>query len=136
MSGAWETTLVQVLRGEHAWTFVQQLSSRNAPPEEGMEYVMVEARVRRIGIDDGARWVSGGDFYAVASDGSTYDQPRVRNTDTPVTWLYAGLYPGGTHQGWVALQVPAGDDSVRARFMPRGPGGSTDSANTRYLGLE
>ena len=69
------------------------------------------------------------------SDGTSYETPRIWSTDAPTTWLQGGLYPGGTQQGWVPLQVPVGDGGVLVRFTPRGSGGETDQANTRYLGL-
>ncbi|MBN1641204.1 MAG: zinc-ribbon domain-containing protein [Anaerolineae bacterium] len=135
VSEDWEIAALQVLRGAEAWAFVQQLSDRNAPPEEGMEYALVEVRVRYIGAEDGARVVSLSSFVALAGDGTTYEAARVRSADAASTWMPAGLFPGAARQGWVPLQVPVEDEGTVLRFVPPDVLGGDDQANTRYLDL-
>jgi hypothetical protein len=136
ISEDWEIAVLEALHGAQAWAFVQELSARNDPPAEGTAYTMLEVRVRNVSADDGARRVSLADFFAVASDGSTYETPRIRSEDRIATfWRQRGLFPGGAHQGWVPLQIPVEDEGAVLRFAPREPSGEVATGNTRFLDL-
>ena len=137
VSEDWEITIIEVLRGEEAWTVIQELYPSNAPPEEGMEFILAQTRLRYIGPADWARFIADSNFDALASDGTVYEAPRVNRADPQSPpWMQAGFFPGGEHQGWVPLQVPAGDGGAVMLFAPDKHESGLGDVNVRYLSLE
>jgi hypothetical protein len=125
----WEITLLEVARGEDALATLQAVSTINAAPEAGLEYILVRARVRYIGTEDVTESVDSFNFTVVDSAGTAYDSPIVIGPDPQ---LEASLYPGGQIEGWFAVTAPQGQ-SVALMFSPLF---DLDGTNTRYIALQ
>lgn len=50
----WQIAITEAVRGNDAWTMVQDANQFNDPPKEGMEYIAVKVRVRYISTVDQA----------------------------------------------------------------------------------
>ncbi len=101
-------TLLEVVRGEGAWSRVQQANRFNSPPQAGFEYILARVRFDYLnGKDPNTQYdLSDYDFDAVSSDGKDYERVSVVE---PKPTLSAKLYPGASHEGWVAFQVAQQD---------------------------
>jgi hypothetical protein len=126
----WELTIVEVVRGDEAWTTVQEANQFNDPPEEGMEYIAIRASTRYIGTEDKPRAVDASFFNSMDDGNVLYDLPVVVD---PVPALEATLYPGGEYEGWVTLQAAQDATGLLAVFEP--PFAMTSSSR-RFLSLE
>jgi hypothetical protein len=126
----WELSINQVLRGEDAWTMVQNANEYNDPPAEGMEYLAVNLHVRSIGTVDKAENINSSFFSSTGKAGVSYDLPLVLEPAPP---LDISLYPGGAYDGWIVLQAAKGETGVMLVFTPP-PDGANE--NPRYILLE
>jgi hypothetical protein len=124
----WEFTILDVLRGDKAWDALYEANENNDPPEEGMEYILVRARLRNISNDDEAKRCDDALFDIVGQNRESYEKPFLT---VPEPELGAWLYPNGETEGWAVLQVAEGKGGLilivsDAYFSP----------NKRYLLLE
>ncbi|NUM48200.1 MAG: DUF4352 domain-containing protein [Anaerolineales bacterium] len=126
----WEVSIVEVIRGEDAWTMVQEANQFNDPPDEGMEYIAVKVHVRNISTDDQSTSIDSFYFKTTGSASVLYDLPSVVD---PEPALDANLYPGGEFEGWIIVQVAIGETNVILVFEPWLE--FTDK-NIRYISLD
>lgn len=103
----WEITLKSVLRAEKAWEKISAANSYNDPPAEGMIYMLANVSARYIGRGDDSAWLGSGDFKSTGSKNVVYDTPSVVE---PTPRLNAILYPGGSVEGWLAVQFAADEE--------------------------
>jgi len=100
-----EVGFLEILWGQDAWLAVQSANRFNDPPDEGMEYLLVKLWIKNIGdtvIEDVSSY-----HFGTLSDGNFYEHPFFVMPD-PVLRI-EGLFPDGEIEGWVGLQVRAGD---------------------------
>jgi hypothetical protein len=126
----WELTILEVARGDDAWTMVQEVNQFNDPPEEGMEYVAVKLHVRYISTVDESTDIDGTYFNSTGSAGVLYDIPSVVD---PEPALNAYLFPGGEAEGWVVVQVAEGETGIMLVFEPLW---DFSDENKRFISLE
>lgn len=126
----WEVSVVEVVRGEEAWTMIQAAAAFNEPPREGKEYVAVKVHLRYIGTEDEAVMMWGDAFESTGSANVQYDLPAFF---APAPQLGAELYPGGETEGWVTDQVAVGETDIMLVFEPFF---ELDGTNRRFLSLE
>ena len=88
---------------------VQETNQYNDPPEEGMEYVIIKARVRYIGTEDETMNMNAFDFQTTGSEGVLYGVPAVVD---PRPVLDVSLYPGGEYEGWMVMQVGEDEGNI------------------------
>jgi len=106
-----QVEIKESIRGDEAWNILKAARDSNDPPDPGMEYLLALVRVRNISsllvaIDDDA-------FRSVGDRRTVWKNPFVTE---PEPSIKAALYPGGVHQGWVALQVAEREDKLVAVF--------------------
>jgi hypothetical protein len=111
----WEITLLEAVRGEEAWTWLQAVNQYNDPPATGLEYVVARVRARYIGTEDEAASISGSSFRSTGDAGIVYDNPVVVE---PAPVLDAYLFPGGTYEGWITVQAEQGETGLMLIFEP------------------
>ncbi len=104
----WEITVKSVLRDEKAWEKISAANSYNDPPAEGMTYMLANVSARYIGRDEDGAWLSSGDFKSTGSKNVVYDAPSVVE---PKPQLEASLYPGGSVEGWLAVQFAKDEEN-------------------------
>lgn len=126
----WQVTLLEVVRGDEAWTMVQEANRFNDPPEEGMEYIAVKVHVRYISTVDESAQMDGSYFKTTGSASVLYDWPSVVE---PSPELSITLFPGGEYEGWVILQAAQDETDLIAVFEPLL---DFSGKNKRFLSLE
>ena len=102
-----QITVLEVVRGEQAWTMVKSASDSNKPPDAGFEYLLA-----RIRFEFSARTrpfhysytIDQTQFTATASDGKEYDSPSLAAQPKPS--LTGTIAPGDSMEGWVTFLVP------------------------------
>jgi len=101
-------TLLQIIRGSAAWQLIHDANMFNDPPETGFEYILAKVRFEYLTGPtlDTAYDVSTVWFDAISSSGAEYDMPWVVEPDPSID---SNLYPGASHQGWIAFQVATSD---------------------------
>jgi hypothetical protein len=100
-------TVVEVLRGEKAWSLVKQASPSNSPPITGFDYILA-----RVKFEFSARTLPALDRYdlnetqftATDADGHDWSVPTLGVFPQPR--LNATLKPGESLQGWLVFLVP------------------------------
>jgi serine/threonine protein kinase len=127
----WEVRVSQLLRGEAAWERIYEGNRYNSEPEEGMEYVLAYVHLRNI-ADDDASALAYHSLFTASSGGGEIKQPSIVE---PEPELFAELFPGGSGEGWVAVQVPIGDSDARLTFRNNSLFFTPDDLNTRYFAL-
>jgi hypothetical protein len=127
---AWEVSVNNVVRGEDAWTMVQETNSLNDPPAKGMEYVAVALHVRSIGKLDLPAGMDNSYFSSTGSAKKVYEIPSLEQPDPA---LDVALFPGGEYEGWIVLQAAKGETGLLLVFDPSL---GEDPAEIRYLALE
>lgn len=105
-------TIVEVVRGEQAWSMIQASNMFNDPPGPGNEYVLIRANVELLSSeDDSAYSVSIVDFNLVSATGRFYDFPF---TVEPEPRLDATIFSGAGVEGWMVWEVEEGDQPILA----------------------
>jgi hypothetical protein len=126
----WEISVLEVIRGEAAWSMVLAENQFNDPPLEGLEYIAVRIHARYIGTGEIRADIEEYSFNTTGDAGILYDNPSVVDPE-PV--LYATLFSGGEYEGWIVFQAGVGETGVMLVFEPFW---SFDDADIRYLSLE
>jgi hypothetical protein len=123
----WEFVVLEAIRGDNAWSMVQDANQFNDPPDDGMEYIAVKVRARNISTDDKPANISGSFFNTTGDNNVSYDLPIVVD---PEPTLDAYLFPGGQFEGWVVVQAGVGESNILLVFEPPF---SFDSNNKRFV---
>jgi hypothetical protein len=126
----WEISVLDVVRGDEAWSMVKKDNSYSTPPAEGMEYIAVKIHLRSIGNVEIAYIISRDDFHSTGSAGVLYAPPNVYAPDPS---LDAALFPGGENEGWEVVQVAKGETGVMLVFKHLW---DMSDINQRFISLE
>lgn len=105
----WDIQVTEVLRGEPAWSLIQQANPFNEPAPEGAEYVLVKVKALSTAADSEEHSISSWDFDLTGSNLVQYSSASVVLPD-PV--LEASLYSGGEAEGWLAFMVGQAEDNL------------------------
>jgi hypothetical protein len=111
----WDISVNDIVRGDEAWTMIQEVNQYNAPPDEGMDYIAVKIRARYIGTEDYGTHISNNSFGII---GINYELNRQPQVVPPEPELEYWLYPGGEVEGWAVYQVAKGETGIRLVFNP------------------
>lgn len=131
----WEVTILEALTGESAMDIVLQMNQKSDPPEDGMEYIALRARMRRISTQDmkdnrPSFWT-----YRVIKESDSWEtiaEPRIRNKNPelfPIMQFY--FFPALESEGWFVLTGPAGQTPQLATIDV----GGDFSTSRRYFQL-
>ncbi len=94
-----QVSVTEILRGEKAFSFLQDHNAFVSPPPDGQEYLLLNVRVQNIGTEDTEMSVSAVDFDV------TGDNLRRYNPDFGLSDLRGGLFPGGELTGTLVFAV-------------------------------
>ena len=111
----WNISVIDVVRGDEAWTMIREVNQYNNPPDEGMDYIAVKIRARYIGTEDYGTYISNNSFGII---GINYELNRQPQVVPPEPELEYWLYPGGEIEGWAVYQVAKGETGIRLVFNP------------------
>jgi len=103
-----QVTVKQIIRGQEAWTMINERNRFNSKPKEGYEYILAKISVKLLDIAGGKALDLNGnfDFELVSQNGKTYDSTSVVNPDPD---LDSSLYKGAFSEGWSAFLVKTDD---------------------------
>lgn len=111
----WQVTILEVIRGDPAWTMIQSTNQFNDPPAEGMEYILAKVRVRNISTADESEQIDDNWFETTGNANVLYDPPSVVEPDPALDVV---LFPGGQYEGWAVMQAAIGETNLVAVFEP------------------
>ncbi|MDP9365731.1 MAG: DUF4352 domain-containing protein [Chloroflexota bacterium] len=106
-AGPLRLRVVDVVTGPEATGDVVAASPTNAPPREGITYVLVKLRVRNAG--ERPVLLDGGDFALVGASGLVR---RFVGAQPPDPALGGPLDPGDAQEGWVVLSAPTDETGL------------------------
>lgn len=104
-----QITVLQIIRGEGAWSLIKEASASNKPPKPDSEYLVARIRFSyssKTAPGDKSYLLRENMFSAFSEDGAEYDPVSIVY---PKANLDAKLYPGDTVEGWVAFMVTQKD---------------------------
>jgi hypothetical protein len=126
----WQIAIRDVVRGDDAWSMIQNANMFNDPPAAGMEYIVVKAYVRSINPEDQDAQIRGMYFKSTGAANVVYSTPFVVD---PEPKLDARLYPGGEYEGWFVVQSAIGETDMKVIFEPLF---DFSGRNTRFLSIQ
>lgn len=126
----WETSILEIVRGNDAWNLVKQANQFNEPPSKGYEYIAVKLHVRNIGTSDDSKRIDGYFYHLTGSANTLHNLPSVVE---PEPALDISLYPGGEFEGWVVFQSMIGETNLMIVFKDSW---NLFDSKVRYLALD
>lgn len=106
--------ILEATRGAAAYNMLKEANQFNSPAEEGMEYIVVKARVSINSVsEDKAIHLSEYSFDAYSSDNVEYD--TVIAVD-PSPEFSGNVFAGGTLEGYFTVQVSQSDKAPKVVF--------------------
>lgn len=126
----WETSVLEVVRGDAAWSLVLEANQFNEPPTEGYEYIAVKFYVRYIGTEEDSKSIDGYYYNLTGSANILHDLPSVVEPDPA---LDISLYPGGEYEGWVVFQSIIDETNLMFAFEEAW---NFEKDQVRYLALD
>lgn len=106
--------ILEATRGTDAYNMLKEANQFNPAAKEGMEYIVVKARVSINSVsEDKAVSLSSYSFDAYSSDNVEYDSAFVVDPDPQFS---GSVYEGGTLEGYFAVQVSQSDKAPKLSF--------------------
>lgn len=128
----WDVQVVEVKRGEEAWSAIHAANMFNEPPPEGMEYLLVKIHVVSTATDDETHSISGCDFKITGERNILYSCDAASVVE-PDPQLDAELYAGGESEGWAAYAIGKDEHNL---LLVVDPLFNFDEEAIRYIALE
>jgi hypothetical protein len=126
----WDVEVLDVVRGDEAWSRIQSANQFNEPPPEGMEYLLAQVRVTSTYGDEQTHHIGGSDFMVTGERNVCYSPASVAS---PQQELDAELASGGRATGWLPFLISAGESDVMLVLDERA---NFDDAGVRYIALQ
>ena len=115
-----EVTLIDLRRGDVAWSLIKEASQFNSAPEGNQEYLLAKFRFKILNISgDMAYTLSYYYFDVTSSNGVVYPKLPLSAKQMFVTApdeLSGGLYSGATKEGWIAFMIDKSDTAPLISF--------------------
>ncbi len=108
----WNVEVLEVVRGEEAWSMLQTANQFNEPPADGMQYILARIKVTSTYQDTESHTIGSSDFGLTGDRLILYDSASVV---VPEPELNAELFAGGEAEGWVAFA--AGQDETQLMLV-------------------
>ncbi|PKN86362.1 MAG: hypothetical protein CVU46_07975 [Chloroflexi bacterium HGW-Chloroflexi-8] len=131
----WEITVLNSLTGAEANAALKTDNIYYAPPGDGMEYLLVELKLRYINTIDKPVWIGYDRFYGLDENGYMLEGDMIY-TPNNKDWIEGNLLPGAELEGWVVLYILKGNESPVMVFDPDRYESSDSKNNLRYLSVK
>lgn len=128
----WDVQVVEVVRGEDAWTAIHAANMFNDPPPDGMEYILVKLYVKSTNTDSETHSISGCDFDLTGDRFTKYTCGSASIVE-PDPILDAELYTDGETEGWAGYLVGADEGDLILIFDEMW---SFSEDNIRFIALD
>ncbi|WP_048096458.1 DUF4352 domain-containing protein [Archaeoglobus fulgidus] len=112
LSGTFEITVLDCIRGEKAYQVIKASNMFNPDPDQGFEYLLVKVRFK-YALGKASQYVSAYCFEAYC-DGTGYSPAFVVLPKDMPDFKDVNLIPEGMVEGWIAFIVPQGKDILIA----------------------
>ena len=101
-------TVIELIRGNEAWTMIEEANISNDPPSSGFEYVLVKIKFEYLSgpTIDTTFDLSTYTFDVVSGEGYVYEITVIIAPDPTID---AELYFGASHEGWAGYQIYTND---------------------------
>jgi hypothetical protein len=120
----WEVTVLDVLRGDDALSYLLAANERNPEPNDGFEYIVARLRMHYRRTNDETSYdYMDNDFFSAYSTAQGL-LPALDiwvSTDQRYNWMNATFYPGGTLEAWTGIQVPIDETNPLLVFSKQNP---------------
>jgi hypothetical protein len=107
----WDVKVIEMIRGDDAWTAIQAANMFNDPPPNGMEYILVKLNVKCKYSDSETHSISGCDFDVTGDRLIKYTCGSSLIVE-PDPILDAELYTDGEAEGWAGYLVGAEEGNL------------------------
>ena len=128
----WDVQVLEVKRGEGAWTDIHAANMFNEPAPEGMEYLLVKIHVKSTYTDSDAHTINGC-YIDVTGDRLIAYTCSMASVVEPEPQLDAKLYTGGEAEGWAAYPVGQGEGNL---ILVVNESWNFDENAIRYIALD
>jgi hypothetical protein len=105
----WNVKVLEVSRGDAAWSAIQSADELNEPPPPGKEYLLVKLWVKSTAADDEAHSISQSDLVVTGDRLVKYYTAEALE---PEPELNAELSKGEKTEGWVAFLIDQGEGNL------------------------
>ena len=112
-------TVLEVVRGNKAWEFIQAADASNRSPDSGFDYLL--ARIRFEYSEQGSQGsmpytLNQDCFELYSSDNKEYAIPSIKSVRPEL--IGREFYPGSSYEGWVPFVAAINDKPIL--FYPQG----------------
>ena len=129
-AGDWEIQVLEVVRGDDAYSRLLEANQFNEAAPSGMEYVLVNVRVKYNGTESEAQSV---DFTWFSSTGDSRVKWGWPSVVDPTPELDAELFTGAEATGWTTILARQGEQNLILIFEPIL---STEEGDEAFLALQ
>ena len=106
-------SLTDLISGNQAWQIVQDANMFNRQPDPGEEYILAKFRVHVLETSDNRAFsLSHTLFDLFTADGIAYNRSSQHTVSGLSPAFRTDVYPGATHEGWLAFTVKEQDDPL------------------------
>jgi hypothetical protein len=109
----WTVEVLEVLRGDVAWSKIKATSSYSMPPQEGKEYIAIRLKALNTYADSESHQISACDFSVTGDLGILYGCIFVAFIEPA---LNAELFSGGETEGWIIYLIHTDDTNLELVF--------------------
>jgi hypothetical protein len=109
----WTVEVLEVLRGDVAWSKIKASSSYSMPPQEGKEYIAIRAKAKSTYTDSESHQISACDFSVTGDLGILYGCIFVAFLEPA---LDAELFADGETEGWIIYLIHTNDTNLELVF--------------------
>jgi hypothetical protein len=130
----WAITVLNSIRGQEAGTILEKENPSYSLPEDGMEYLLLQVKLRYISQNDIPASVGSDEFYSVDDKGYMIPSRFIvtpRQSDR--VWISNKILPGAELEGWVAVSIPKGSAQPIIAFDPDRNARNSPDTNLRYI---
>lgn len=131
----WSVTLLESIRGQEAEAILQNGNDYYQPPSEGLEHLLLKVELTYHSTSEAPTWVSSDSFFAEDSSGVIVQGDTIYPSADRV-WIANTVLPGASLEGWIALNIPAGEQRVAVIFNPDRFTQLSDHQNYRYFEIQ
>jgi len=128
----WEIIVLNSLTGEDANTALETDNIYYSAPGDGMEYLLVELKLRYINTVDKPVWIGYDQFYGLDENGYMLQGDMIY-TPNNKDWIQGNLLPGAELSGWVVVYILEGNEFPVLVFDPDRYNYDEQNVNIRYL---
>lgn len=109
----WTIEVLEVLRGDVAWSKIKASSSYSQAPQEGKEYIAIRAKAKSTYADSNSHQISACDFSVTGDLGILYGCIFVAFIKPA---LDAELFTAGETEGWIIYLIHTNDSNLELVF--------------------